>query len=312
MGCMPMSEFYGPVDERSCVKTVHRAIDLGITFFDTAASYGTAGHGESANETFLGRALRGHRDALVLATKFGVVREGSRRSVDNSPAYIRRAIDESLARLRTDHVDLYYMHRRDPRVPVEDSVGTMAELVTEGKVRYLGLSEVGADTLHRATKIHPIAALQSEYSLLSRHLEEDIINVARELGVGIVAYSPLGRGLLTSRPLRRLGTKDLRLSIPRFRGPHLRHNLKLVRSIEPIAAEVGCTTAQIALAWLLNKGPDIVPIPSSRQVAHLEENVEATRVTLAARHIEALEQVFRPTAVEGERNSPLALALMDR
>lgn len=311
MGCMPMSEFYGPVDERSCVRTVHRALDLGITYFDTAASYGAPGHGESANEIFLGRALGGRRDSLVLATKFGVVRKGSDFMVDNSPAYIRRAIDESLSRLRTDYVDLYYMHRRDPRVPIEDSVGTMAELITAGKVRYLGLSEVTADTLRHAVKVHPIAALQNEYSLLSRQIEEDIMGVARELGVGIVAYSPLGRALLAGQSLRRLDANDLRLSIPRFRGPHLRHNVELVRSIHPIAAEIGCTTAQLALAWLLAKGSDIVPIPSSRQVAHLEENVEATRITLAAKHMRVLEQVFRPTAVEGERNSVLALALMD-
>jgi aryl-alcohol dehydrogenase-like predicted oxidoreductase len=314
LGSMPMSEFYGPADRDACERTIHRAVELGVTFFDTAAAFGAAPHGEAANEEFLGRALRAHRDQVVLATKFGVRRAGRTRIADNSAAHIRRSIDESLRRLGTDHVDLYYMHRRDPATPIEETVGTMAELVEAGKVRHLGLSEVAGETLRRACKVHQITAVQSEYSLMSRHIEHDLLDVARELGVGVVAYAPLGRALLTSeRPgVTEIGDpRDLRFGMPRFRAPNLRRNLELVDRVQPLAKHLGCSLAQLSLAWLLAKGEDIVPIPSTRKVRHLEENLGACRIRLSAAQVRTLDLIFRPHAVAGERNTPEAMTLMN-
>jgi aryl-alcohol dehydrogenase-like predicted oxidoreductase len=313
LGCMGMSEFYGTADEAACIRTIHRAIDLGVTFLDTAPSYGAPAYGESANERLAGRAVNKRRDAVALATKFGVVRHGDQRSVDNSPAYIRRAIDESLRRLRVDHVDLYYLHRRDPSVPIEDVVGTMAELVHVGKVLHLGLSEVNADTLRRACAVYPITALQSEYSLISRRLEDEILPTARNLGVGIVAYSPLGRALLTgalSTP-DGLQPNDSRRSHPRFQPGNLQQNLAVVDRVHAIANDLGCTPGQLSLAWLLARGADIVPIPSTNRIRHLEDNVAAADIELTAEQVEALEQATPPDEIAGERNTPESLSLME-
>jgi aryl-alcohol dehydrogenase-like predicted oxidoreductase len=314
LGFMPMSEFYGPADEKACEQAVRRAVELGVTFIDTASAYGSESYGESANEDLLGRALRGRRDEVVLATKFGVRRVGGNRIADNSAAHIRDSIDASLRRLGTEYVDLYYMHRRDPLVPIEETVGVMSELVTAGKVRYLGLSEVAGDTLRKACKVHQISAVQCEYSLMSRHIEDDLLEVARAWGVGLVAYAPLGRALLTNEwsRVRVDDPRDVRFTIPRFRQSNLRNNLDLVDQVKPLAAELECSLAQLALAWLLRKGEDIVPIPGTRRISHLEENAGACAVRdrLTAQHMEELETVFQPKAVAGERNSPEAMTFM--
>jgi aryl-alcohol dehydrogenase-like predicted oxidoreductase len=313
LGVMPMSEFYGHVDQEASVRTVQRAVDLGVTFLDTAAAFGAERYGEAANEEFLGRALRGRRDEVVLATKFGVRRVGGQRVADNSPEHIRRSIDESLRRLGTDHIDLYYMHRRDPAVPIEDTVDVMSELVEAGKVRELGLCEVTGDTLRRAWKVRQIAAVQCEYSLMSRQIEDDLLEAARDLGSGIVAYAPLGRALLTSewRGERLEDPDDLRTTLPRFSKPNLRRNLELVDRAKPLAERLGCSIAQLALAWLLAIGDDIIPIPGTRRLEHLEENLGAFNLRLTADDLALLEYTFRPQAVAGERNSPAAMALMN-
>ena len=313
LGCMAMSEFYGKASRTACVRTIHRALDFGITLIDTAPSYGAAPFGEAANEALVGRALHGRRDRVVLATKFGIVQIGGKRTVDNSAAYIRRTIDESLLRLRTDHVDIYYLHRRDPNVPIEDVVDVMAKLVEAGKVRHLGLSEVSGETLRSAHKVHPIAVLQSEYSLMSRHIEDEILPVAQELGVGVVAYAPMGRALLTGdlRSLDGLESNDLRRSHPRFQHANLKRNLTLVDRARAMARDIGCTPAQLALAWLLTKCSDLVPIPGTNQIRHLEENVAAASISLTAQQVRTLEDAFRPDHVLGARNTPAALALME-
>lgn len=313
LGCMGMSEFYGRADEAAGIRTIHRAIDRGITLIDTAPSFGVAPHGESANERLVGRALRGRRESVVLATKVGFVRSGHNRVVDNSPGYIRRSVDESLTRLETDHIDLYYLHRRSPHVPVEEVIMTMKELVQAGKVRYLGLSEVSAETLRRADRIHPIAALQSEYSLLSRHLEDGILPTAQELGVGVVAYAPVGRGLLTGEltTLDGLAPNDLRRLQPRFQQGNLSRNLALVERVRTISEEVGCTPAQLAIAWLLAKDDGIVPIPSTTRLRHMEENAAAVDIALSAQHVKELDEAIQPDEVIGDRNTAASLALME-
>jgi aryl-alcohol dehydrogenase-like predicted oxidoreductase len=310
---MGMSEFYRTPDEAACIRTIQRGIELGVTFLDTAPSYGARPYGEAANERAVGRAIAKRRDAVALATKCGMLRAGEQIVVDNSPAYIRRAIDESLERLGVDYVDLYYLHRRDPQVPIEEAVGAMAELVQAGKARCLGLSEVSADTLRRACAVHPITALQSEYSLLSRQLEDEILPAARELGVGVVAYSPVGRALLTGRltSLASLGPNDLRRRHPRFQQENLKQNLALIDRVRALSANLGCSPAQLALAWLLAKGDDIVPIPGTNQVRHLEENAAAGNITLAPAQVRALEEAAPPAAVAGARNTPHSLALME-
>ncbi|MGW4527928.1 aldo/keto reductase [Amycolatopsis sp. NPDC004378] len=313
LGCMGMSEFYGRADEAAGVDTIRRAIDHGITLIDTAPSFGARPYGESANERLVGRALRGRRDAVVLATKFGFVRSGDDRVVDNSPGYIRRSVDESLARLGTDHIDLYYLHRRNPHVPVEEVILTMKDLVQAGKVRHLGLSEVNAETLRQACAIHPITALQSEYSLLSRHIEDKILPTAQELGVSVVAYAPVGRGLLTGEltTLDGLEPTDLRRLQPRFQDGNLGRNLALVERVHAVAEEVGCTTAQLALAWLLAKDDGIVPIPSTTSYRHVEENAAAVDIVLSPAQVRELDEAIRPGDVVGDRNTAASLALME-
>ena len=309
LGLMGMSEFYGPTDDDESIRTIHRALELGVTFLDTADMYGS-GH----NETLLGRAIADRRDDVQIATKFGNRREGDRRWVDNSPEWIRAACDASLRRLGTDHIDLYYMHRRDPGVPIEESVGAMAELVTAGKVRHLGLSEVSAQTLRAAATVHPIAALQSEWSLFTRDLEAEIVPTARELRIGIVPYSPIGRGLLSGAltSADTLSPDDFRKQHPRFTGANLERNLERVARLRELASELGCTPVQLALAWLVNQGEDVVPIPGTKHVKYLEENVGAVDVQRRfADRLRELDELFPPGAVAGERYTEAGMATVE-
>jgi aryl-alcohol dehydrogenase-like predicted oxidoreductase len=311
LGCMGMSEFYGPTDEDESIRVIHRALELGVTFLDTADMYG---HGH--NEELVGRAVAGRRDDFVIATKFGNRREGERRWVDNTPEWIHEACEASLRRLGTDVIDLYYMHRRSPEVPIEESVGAMAELVREGKVRHLGLSEVSAGTLRAAAAVHPIAALQSEWSLFTRGIEEEIVPAARELGVGIVPYSPIGRGLLAGAltSAESLSDDDFRRQNPRFSGENLEQNLARVRRMRDLASEVGCTPVQLALAWLLRQGDDVVPIPGTKRVKYLEENVGAADVARRLEHriLAELDELFPPGAVAGERYNEAGMRTVER
>ncbi len=299
LGCMGMSEFYGPADDEESTKTIHRALSIGITFLDTSDMYGMG-----KNEQLVGTAIADRRDDVVVATKFGIVREeGKPRRVDSSPEYARRACEASLRRLGVDHIDLYYMHRRNPDVPIEETVGGMAELVGEGKVRHLGLSEVSADTLRKACAVHPIAALQSEWSLWTRGIEAEIVPTARELGVGIVPYSPVGRGFLTGAygSIDKLSANDFRRYNPRFQGDNLQANMKLVERVRDVADDVGCTPVQLALAWLLHQGDDVVPIPGTKRVKFVEENAEAAEISLTADHLGALDEALPVGAAAGER-----------
>jgi aryl-alcohol dehydrogenase-like predicted oxidoreductase len=299
LGCMGMSEFYGTTDEDEAVATIHRALELGIDFLDTADMYGGG-----ANEKLVGKAIRGRRGEVVLATKFGNVRndDGS-REVRGDAEYVRQACEASLKRLGLEHVDLYYQHRVDFRVPIEETVGAMAELVEAGKVRHLGLSEASPETIRRAHAVHPISALQSEYSLWTRDPEDGALPTCRELGIGFVAYSPLGRGFLTGRiqSPEDLEDGDFRRNNPRFQGENFQRNLDLVARVEEIAAEKGRTPGQIALAWLLSHGEDIVPIPGTKRRRYLEENAEAVDVELTDEELERLEQAFPQGAAAGER-----------
>jgi aryl-alcohol dehydrogenase-like predicted oxidoreductase len=302
LGCMGMSEFYGPRDDAESLATLEAALAAGIDFFDTADTYG---HGD--NEELVGRFLKGKRDKVILATKFGIVRKPGayERRVDNSPAYIRAACDASLQRLGTDRIDLYYMHRRNPEVPIEETVGAMAELVTAGKVKALGLSEISVETLRRAHKVHPIAAVQSEYSLWSREPEQGMLQACADLGVTFVAYSPLGRAFLTgtvSKP-DELPQGDFRKAHPRFQGEALERNNRLVAALEKFASDHRTKPAQIALAWLLNKHPHVVPIPGTKRRTYLAENVAAADIKLSAADVAALDRMFEPGAVAGARYS---------
>ena len=303
LGCMGMSDFYSvtPESEAESISVIHRALDLGVTLFDTADMYG-----KGENEKLVGRALGtdGRRDRAFVATKFGIYRgEGDVREIRNNPAYIHEAVDASLLRLGIDHIDLYYMHRRSPDVPIEESVGAMGELVTSGKVKYLGLSEVNADTLRKAHAAHPITALQSEYSLFTRGIEDDIIPAARELGVGIVPYSPVGRGLLTGAitSLDGLAPDDFRRQNPRFDDENLEANLKLVSELRAVGEEAGFSSVQLALAWLLAQGPDIVPIPGTKRIKYLEENTAAADIELTAEQLSRIEAAIPAGAAVGER-----------
>jgi aryl-alcohol dehydrogenase-like predicted oxidoreductase len=298
LGCMGMSEFYGPTDEAESIATIHRALALGVDFLDTADMYGS-GH----NEQLVGRAIADRRDEVVLATKFGNRRDGDKRWIDNRPEWIHQACDDSLRRLGVDHIDLYYMHRRTPDVPIEESVGAMAELVQAGKVLHLGLSEVNAETLRAAVAVHPIAALQSEWSLFTRGLEAEIVPTARELGVGLVPYAPLGRGLLAGllTSAEALPDDDFRRHHPRFRRENIEHNLELVRQVREVAAELDVTPVQLALAWLLHQGDDVAPIPGTKHVRYLEENVAAADVALSDDQLRRLDELVPVGAVAGER-----------
>ena len=299
LGCMAMSHSYGPAEDEESIVTIRRALDLGITFLDTADMYGW-GH----NEELVGRASLGRRSQVQLATKFGnVIDERGRRGVDGSPAHARRACDHSLRRLATDVIDLYYLHRVDPKVPIEDTVGAMAELVGAGKVRHIGLSEASAPTLRRAQAVHPLAALQTEYSLWTRDVEREILPACRELGIGFVAYSPLGRGFLTGAITSRddLPEGDWRRSHPRFQEGNLERNLRIAQRIGELAAARGVTSAQLALAWVMSRGKTVVPIPGTRRVAHLEDNVAALDFALTGDELTALEEVAPVGVAAGDR-----------
>jgi aryl-alcohol dehydrogenase-like predicted oxidoreductase len=309
LGCMGMSEFYGETDENESIRTIHRALELGVTHLDTADMYG-----RGANEELVGRAIAGRRDEVVLATKFANRREDGRAWIDNSPEWIARACEDSLRRLGVDHIDLYYMHRRDSDVPIAESVGAMAELVEQGKVRQLGLSEVSADTLRAACDVHPITALQSEWSLFTRGIEDEIVPAARELGVGIVPYSPIGRGLLAGALTspEELSDDDFRRNHPRFSGENLDHNLQLVARVRDMASEVGCTPVQLALAWVLAQGDDVAPIPGTKHVEYLDENVGALDVLLSDDHLRALDELFPPGVVAGDRYAERGMKSVER
>ncbi|MDB5035617.1 MAG: aldo/keto reductase [Chlorobi bacterium] len=312
LGCMGMSWAYGaPGNEEESISVIHRATELGIDFFDTAEIYGPF-----TNEVLVGKALRDRRERVVIATKFGfdIGEDGMRRGLNSSPENVRRACDASLARLGVDQIDLFYQHRLDRSVPIEETVGAMAELVRDGKVRYLGLSEVGAETLRRAHAVHPITALQSEYSLWERGIEDEILPTLRELGIGMVPYCPLGRGFLTGQIKRPedIPENDYRRTDPRFQGENFMKNLDVVRAVEEIAREKGTTPAGIALAWLLHQGDDIVPIPGTKHLRHLEENAASVTIALTADDLARLDMLGEPGAIAGERYGEMGMKAIDR
>jgi aryl-alcohol dehydrogenase-like predicted oxidoreductase len=310
LGCMGMSQSYGAPDESESIRTLQRALDLGVTFLDTADAYG-----KGANEVLVGKAIRERRHEVELASKFGLVPgpSGPATDVDARPERVQEACDASLSRLGVETIDLYYLHRVDPKVPIEDTVGAMANLVRQGKVRFLGLSEAGPDSLRRAMKVHKIAALQSEYSLWTRVPERAVIPACRELGIGFVPFSPLGRGFLSGavKDLDRLEQNDVRRGLPRFQGENLQRNVALVQRLEEMARAKGCTAPQLALAWILSKGDDIVPIPGTKRRRYLEDNAFATHIVLTPDDVSALDEAFPVGSAAGDRYPPASMKLLE-
>jgi aryl-alcohol dehydrogenase-like predicted oxidoreductase len=309
LGCMGMSAFYGKTDDTESLAVIDRALELGVTLLDTADMYGPY-----TNEALVGKAIKGRRDKIVLATKFAIQIIDGMRRINGKPAYVKSACDASLKRLGVDHIDLYYQHRVDPDTPIEETIGAMADLVKAGKVRYLGMSEASADTIRRAHKVHPISALQSEYSLWTRDPEDSVLATCRELGIGFVAYSPLGRGFLTGqiKKFDDLAADDFRRTNPRFQGDNFAKNLELVDRVTQLATQKGCTPGQLALAWVLAQGDDIVPIPGTKRRAFLEENLGAEHVSLSRRDLASIDEIAPKGAAAGERYAVATMSSVNR